>query len=360
MAVAASAAHGQKGPVMAHGAMMAATRARAAAIDRCLDLIPIQFFFGSDSSMAKAARENLDPEKAKRTSQVLIQAAQAESEAAAKSQREKAKQEKKNRKRRATGAAASEEAGDAGSAAEDTPEAARINSRKALHEKLERRIGELREERRKRQSDVDRAKATQVRESRIAAGLPHPKELKAQRLAEKKQAAPAAAAAEEEAVQDEDAADSEPEVGNLTFEPRQGDLPFEAGINRRGSKARKLRSELRKQEKEDRKISKAEARGDVDEVRHNLAMQKAFLRAQGAKVHDDSSKTRKAQKMLDMRKKKGKERREGAVSETKRQQEDKQAKRKDNLAKRTGSKKKNKMRHGFEGKRGGAFINKDK
>jgi len=68
---------------------------------------------------------------------------------AAKSQREKAKQAKKRRKRMAAAAAASEEAGDAGSAAEDTGEAERINSRKALHEKLERRIAELREERRK-------------------------------------------------------------------------------------------------------------------------------------------------------------------------------------------------------------------
>jgi len=319
--------------------------------------IPIQFFLGSDSSLAKAARDSLDPEKAKRTSQVLIEAAQAESEAAAKSQREKAKQEKKRRKRMATAAAASE-AGD--TAAEDTGEAERINSRKALHEKLERRIAELREERRKKQSEIDRAKAAQVRDSRIAAGLPHPKELKAQRLGDKKQAAPAAAgAAEEEVAQDEDADVSETEIGKLTFEPRQGDLPFEAGVNRRGSKARKLRSELRKQEKEERKVSKAEARGDADELRHNLAMQKALMRAQGARVHDDSTKTRKAQKMLDMRKKKSKEKRVEAVSEQKRQQEEKQVKRKENLSKRTSNKKKNKLRHGFEGKRGGAFINKE-
>mmetsp|Transcript_17873 Transcript_17873/g.34852 ORF Transcript_17873/g.34852 Transcript_17873/m.34852 type:complete len:371 (-) Transcript_17873:52-1164(-) len=341
-------------------AMMAATRARAAAIDSYLDMIPIRFFFGTDSSMATAIRENLDPEKAKRTSQMLIEAAQAESEAVAKTKREKAKLDKKDRKRKAKIAAASEEAGDTGAEEPAEAEAERINSRKALHEKLERRISELREERRKKQSEIDKAKAEQVRETRIAAGLPHPKELKAQRLAEKKQAAPAAtAAAEEDVAQDEDVADSEAEVGNLTFEPRQGDLPYEAGVNRRGSKARKLRAELRKQEKEERKVSKAEARGEVDEVRHDLAMQKALMRAQGVKVHDDSSRTRKAQKMMDLRRKKGKEKREEAKRETKQQQEDKQAKRKENLTKRTSNKKKNKLRHGFEGKRGGAFINKD-
>jgi len=340
-------------------AIMATTRARAAAIDRCLDMIPIRFFFGSDGSMAKAARDNLDPEKVKRTSQLLIEAAQAESEANAKIQRQKKKQEKKNRKRKAGAVTASE---DAGSAAEDTAEVERINSRRALHEKLERRIAELREERRKKQSEIDKAKAAQVREARISAGLPHPKELRAKNLAEKQRATPVAVAADEEVAQDddEDGVDSEPEVGNLTFEARQGDLPYEAGLNRRGNKARKLRGELRKQEKEHKKISKAEARGDAEEVRHNIAMEKALLRAQGTKVHDDSSRTRKAQKFFDMKKKKGKEKREEAVSETKRQQEEKQAKRKDNLARRSGNKKKNKLRHGFEGKRGGAFINKDK
>mmetsp|Transcript_51549 Transcript_51549/g.144013 ORF Transcript_51549/g.144013 Transcript_51549/m.144013 type:complete len:251 (+) Transcript_51549:417-1169(+) len=155
-------------------------------------------------------------------------------------------------------------------------------------------------------------------------------------------------------------ADADVEAGRLVFEPRTVELPFHASVGRRGAKVQKLRSALREEEAGLRKLKQAEEAGRGDEMRKELAMQKALMRAKGEKVHDDISKLRKTQKMMDKKKARGKETWAARVDENKKLAEDKQSQRKENLAQKRDGKKKNKGkidgRSGFEGKHSG-YLN---
>jgi len=88
-----------------------------------------------------------------------------------------------------------------------------------------------------------------------------------------------------------------------------------------------------------------------------MAMRKALMRAKGEKVHDDLGRLRKAQKALDLKKKKGKEKWAGRKENDQRLMKEHQDKRNENLQGRR-SKKKQK-RAGFEGKSSG-FLNSEK
>merc|ERR1711920_419531 len=146
------------------------------------------------------------------------------------------------------------------------------------------------------------------------------------------------------------------EVGRLHFEPKKAVLPFEATLGKRGAKVKKLQRELRKTEQEQDRLRRAEAEGHGEEVRRDLAMQKALKRARGEKVHDDTTKLRKAQKTLELKRKRGKDKWDERKEEAKQQQDKHQQERKENLQKRpTKKKNKAKIRMGFEGKSG--FLN---
>lgn len=329
-------------------AMLVETRKRMARINSYLDMIPAQFVLGYDHALIQEAQKNLDPAKAKRTSAMLVEAAlmdvkkdegdqNAGSGAAGSSRTGK----KRKLKQASSAAASSQDWG------EDQP-----NSREELHEKLQRRLAELKEERRKRQSEVDKAKAKAVREAREAESKAQEKVQKVADVARERSWKQRALGPDAE----EEAEDSL-EVGRLVFDPKKASLPFDAEVNRRGSKSRRLRNELRRQEVAGEKLREAEERGEGDDLRRDMGMQKALLRAQGQKVHDDINKLRKAQKAMDMRKKKGRDKREEQKEDVKRQQDEKHERRKENLAKRAGGKKKHR-RSGFEGKRDG-YLNSE-
>lgn len=266
---------------------------------------------GSENPQAQETKSGLDPAKAKSTSQLVAEWAAASGNSASSSSSGAATASSK--RRRHSGASGSD-AGD--------PYRLMAASRAELRAKLEERIAAMREERRRRQSEADRARS---------AGLD-----------------PAAK------VNDKDG----PEAGRLSFEPRQADLPFEVGVGRRGRKVSKLRESLRRNEADAAKLREAEQRGgeEAEQLRKDIAMRKAMARVRGEKVHDDPSKLRKAQKALELKKKKGKDKWASRVESDKQQVEEQQAQRRDNLAKR-GQKKKSK-RNGFEGKRSG-YLNGD-
>merc|ERR1712217_462381 len=97
--------------------------------------------------------------------------------------------------------------------------------------------------------------------------------------------------------------------------------------------------------------------GRGDEARRDIAMEKAMMRARGEKVHDDSSKLRKAQKHLELKRKRGKDKWEDRNEQSKQESDRVQKQRKENLKNRpTKNKTKAKMRMGFEGKKTG-FLN---
>lgn len=301
-------------------AMLAETRRRAGAIDRLVDMIPARFYLGTENEQVLKARPGLDPAKAMPTSRLVMEAAGCAAASAASGS--------SGGKRRQHGERVAETAPPRGAA----------NSRVELHEKLERRIAEMREERRRHQSATDKARAAEAR----AASKPEAQKPRS--------AAPAADAVGVGAL----------EAGRLNFEPRTAALPFEAGVGKRGRKVRQLRAELRKHESEVKRVQGAAARGGEEEsreVRKELALAKALQRARGEKVHDDVDKLRKAQRALEMKKKKGKEKWESRVENEKRLAKEQQAQRGDNLAKRAGGKRKSgKRRCGFEGKHSG-FLN---
>mmetsp|Transcript_29261 Transcript_29261/g.78127 ORF Transcript_29261/g.78127 Transcript_29261/m.78127 type:complete len:316 (-) Transcript_29261:58-1005(-) len=298
-------------------------RRRAAAIDRVMDLIPARFYLGSEIQQVKDARECLDPDKVKSTSALVAEVAAADAVASSSS--------KKGQKRKGR-----REAGDEGRPVASFSAA---NSRTELHQKLERRIEELKEERRRKQSEADKAKNAQAR-------------------AEK--AAPKGSAAEAAPAKRENGHSAETPEVRLSFEPRAAALPFEAGVGRRGRKVQKLRSDLRKREAEAERLRAAESAGEGREVRQELAMRKALLRAKGEKVHDDLGRLRKAQKALDLKKKKGKEKWAERKEHDLRQVKEQQEKRRENLQGRRSKKKEaGKKRAGFEGKSSG-FLNSEK
>jgi len=312
------------------------TLQRSAAIDRYVDLIPARFYLASDNQAVLDAKPGFDPGKVKTTSQIVAEAAVAQSRGddedgqgagtAAGGKMTKAAKRRLQRRGGAKGAAAKP--------------VSDVSSRAELHAKLERRIAELKDERRRRQSEKDKA-ANAARRPADSGAAPLSKQ-------------PGSGGG--------GGGGGGPEAGRLEFSQKESVVPFEAGVGRRGDKVRRLRSELRKQEAEAGKVRRAEAEGRGDEARKDLALQKALKRARGEKVHDDVGKLRKAQKSLEMKRKKGKDKWEQLKKEEKQQKDDKQQKRKENLAKPRGKKAKLRaeQREGFEGKHGASFINSEK
>ncbi|CAK9065134.1 unnamed protein product [Durusdinium trenchii] len=304
-----------------HGdALLEETRLRCQRINHYLDLIPARFYLSHEVAAGNVKAKNkwahLDPFQAKSTTEIL------KSQGGA--QGGKNKNKKKNKKSATRTASSSDPTEPTG--------------RGALVAKLNRRIEELKEERRVRQSNQDKAKAEEIRKGKETTPTSSRKtntlEGKRRKLEE-----------------DPDAA--EPEAGRLSFEA-SGQLPFEAGVGQRGQKVRKLQADLRKQEAQALKLKEAESQGRGEDVRKEFAYQKALQRARGEKVHDDVSKLRKVQKTMEMKKKKGQERWEAKIESDKQKVEEQQAQRKENLKNR-GTKKKTKMqqRMGFEGERTG-------
>lgn len=324
--------------------LMGAARIRAGSIDKYVDMIPARFYLSSEALQAHKPRANLDPAQYKPTSQILVEVLTAEAAAASAGSSSEAKQNKKKEKKRA---AAAERA---------SLEAEGPSSRGDLRTKLEDRINELKEARRQKQSTADKEK--------------HAKEQAAQKQPPREDAAPAAK---------RQRADSSPRTspklspklspkaapilddddvlaGRLSFEPRVGELPFEAQVNKRGHKVKELRSKLRKEETKIRKLDEAEG-DDRDALRTQFALDTALRRARGERVHDDVTRLRKQQKHLEVKKAKGQEKWHYRVEQSQTTMQEAQTKRKENLQAQRGNKKKavkNKARIGFEGKNGAA------
>lgn len=323
-------------------ALLLETRRRAGRIDRMLDMIPARFYLGPESHQLLKSSSSFDPVRAKTTSQLVFEAARAASSAPATAEASSSSQSKKKRKL-ASGAAAP---------------AAEAKDRSDLRKKLETRIAELREERRRKQSALDKAndKAKANGTTETLGQAPKPQQQK--KVASVSSPAAGAADRARQPVADE------VETGRLSFTPSRAELPFDASVGRRGAKVQKMRASLRQEEQSARKVRVAEAQGEGEEARKELALKKALQRARGEKVHDDTGKLRKAQKMMDVKKKRGKEKWDSRVEASKATSNEANLKRRDNLANRGSKKKKlagdkeKLKRDGFEGKRAG-YLNSE-
>lgn len=323
---------GQRSQDESFSVMLAETKLRAARIDAFLDMIPARFYLSSEKAQAQESKHSLDPAKAKSTSQAVMEAAAADADGAFTSEGGSTSSKRRRGAEGEGGEAQGPKSRGAATAAvrgEGQGSSSGASRGTELRARLEERIAKMREERRRRQSQVDKARA---------AGL-EPAE-----------------AARQAGRQVDDG--EEPEVGRLSFEPRSSDLPFEVGVGRRGRKVSKLRESLRRNEADAAKLREAARRGgdEAEQLRKDIAMRKAMARIRGDKVHDDPAKLRKAQKAMELKKKKGKEKWASKMESDKTRVAEQQAQRRENLAKR-GQKKKDK-RHGFEGKRSG-YLNGD-
>jgi len=297
--------------------LMAETRQRAARINRYMDMIPAKFYLGTESLQVQKAR-SLDPERVKSTSQLVVEAAEAE-EAAKNKKNPKEGDKAKNKNKK----------GKEGHKQGHKP-GADVNSRTDLQTKLHDRIAQLREDRKQKQSAADKAKAAaKQKEGKLDKGS-NEKEAANKTTSKAKRAEP-------------NAVGDDLEAGSLNFEPRKSQVPFGADVGLRGAKIKELRKQLRQHDKESAKISRAETEGKGKEIRNELAMQKALKRARGEKVHDDITKLRKSQKRMEGKKKKGKEQWESRAQNLKDQASDRQAKRKENLMAHRSQKKMKKM-----------------
>jgi len=292
-------------------------------------MIPARFYLGSENSQVQKARLTLDPMQAKPTSQLVAEAAAAVATASATASSVSSRKSRRQPKPVAF------------SSLGVMPDP---RSRTELRAKLEQRIAELREERRRKQSAADKARAAEHREARS------------------KQCHPALPQHAEPCSSHASRRDQHEhmEVGQLTFDPRTADIPFDAGIGKRGAKVRQMRRDLLRQQETADQLNTAEREGRGDQLRKDLAFRKSLQRARGEKVHDDPQKLRKAQKVLESKKKKSKENWASRVEADKRQLEEQQRQRRDNLSKRrSGSRKASRRRSGFEGKRS-HFLNAER
>eukprot|EP00747_Dinoflagellata_sp_TGD_P167883 gnl/TRDRNA2_/TRDRNA2_193147_c0_seq1.p1 gnl/TRDRNA2_/TRDRNA2_193147_c0~~gnl/TRDRNA2_/TRDRNA2_193147_c0_seq1.p1 ORF type:complete len:316 (-),score=102.75 gnl/TRDRNA2_/TRDRNA2_193147_c0_seq1:83-1030(-) len=305
--------------------LMAETRKRAARINTFVDMIPARFYLGGEAQellkpSGKQSRDTHDPAKSKSTSQLTAESALAAAAAqAAEKQRSasgtgQGKSRKKKGKRNA-----SKGEGSAGM---------NPDSRSELRAKLQKRIEELRKDRRQKQSEADKLRAQNLAAKSDAKGA------KDGKAATNKTAKPMPNLRKMAAVEED------VEAGRLNFEPNTASLPFEATINRRGTKVQNLRDNLRKEEANRRKLEAAETEDQRRDLKKDMLMSKAMQRARGEKVHDDIHRLRKAQRNLEMSKKKRKKNWEDRIESEKKQMEDKQAKRKENLQNQRSKKKK--------------------
>lgn len=306
-------------------ALLVETRRRAGLIDRYVDMIPARFYLSSEALAAHKPRNGLDPAQYKTTSQLIMEATAAEAEAAKSAKSTSSTQGKAKNKK----AKKEKDAGlESGEDVKEEPQ-----SRADLRKRLEDKIAELKEERRKKQSETDKQAHKADKEKRLREQSAEAAPAKKQRVAS--------------SLPQEDV-----EAGRLDFKPRLADLPFEAQVNRKGNKAKELRGALRKEEAKQRQLDSAKGE-DREALRNEFALDDAMRRARGEKVHDDVSRLRKVQKQMDMKKSKGKEKWQARVEADKKQQEDKQTRRKENLKEQRDKKLKNQPRPGFEGKRPG-------
>lgn len=288
-------------------------------IDSYVDLIPSRYYLNENQQSAlrdddkkKKKRPSYDPALCKTTSQLLAEAggeAQKQS-AASGSKKKKAKKQKFKES----------------SAGEDGL------SRNELREKLQLRIAELKDDRKRKQSERDKAKAKEVRAARGQS----PDEGESKKRKE--------SGVSKTAVVEDDV-----DAGKLDFEPQAAEVPFEATINPRGTKGRKLQQAIRDEEARKRKIAAVAGDAEAESAINNeVRMQRALARARGEKVHDDVSRLRRSQKLNDKKKKKTKEKWNARIDTVEKQMQDKQKTRKENIQKKAKSKKKN--QRGFEGK----------
>mmetsp|Transcript_17050 Transcript_17050/g.39764 ORF Transcript_17050/g.39764 Transcript_17050/m.39764 type:complete len:387 (+) Transcript_17050:105-1265(+) len=355
----------------ARAAMLAETTRRSDALKKYMDLIPSVFYLG------EGAIPTLDPGKAKLTSEMLMEASRT-------TEVEKAKAIKKDKKRKRAKSCDSKDGSQ-----EPPVDTKRAETRAELHRRLQSRIAELKEERRRKQSETDKAKAAEVRARRAEEAKqkaesgeapasngetvpaePQPrKELQTQKpdkaVSHQKAKAPkdrkasaetrpqaqhtppaASPAVERRASSPKPVPKKSPtlkpaeaesiETGRLSFEPKVSDLPFQTG--RSGSKAQHIKKAVRQAEEEERKLSEADEDAKQS-LGQELGMKKALARARGEKVHDDLTKLRKSQKAMDMKKKKSKEKWQARMQDEDRQRKEKQQQRKDNLQERANKKK---------------------
>jgi len=335
-------------------ALLVETRRRAGRINRYVDMIPARFYLSSEALQAHKPRTGLDPAQYKPTSELLVEVLRASAEASAGSSQGSSSMKKKAKKQLNTPVGDVE----ASSSSAD------------LRKKLERRIGELKEERKRKQSEKDRAKhVAEKTKSPAAAEAKHLAEKGAKHVAEKatnnnhgreeKEADLANPKKQRRSEATTSVGEDDVEAGRLSFVPKTSDLPFEARVNSRGHKVRELRTALRKEEGKKRQLDGVDDQEEREEMRKNFAMDAAMRRARGEKVHDDVGRLRKAQKMLETRKSKGKEKWDARVEINSKLAQEVQSKRKDNLKNRRSSKKDAaKARAGFEGKKSG-YLNEE-
>mmetsp|Transcript_51549 Transcript_51549/g.144015 ORF Transcript_51549/g.144015 Transcript_51549/m.144015 type:complete len:186 (+) Transcript_51549:119-676(+) len=146
----------------ADGDLLAETRRRSSSINFLVDMIPARFYLTGDFDKLLKSSTTLDPARTKSTSQLVEEAAVAAGGVGSSVSSTGGAFGNKNLTRK------KKEKNGTGGGGERAPADAR--SRLELREKLERRILELREERRQRQSAADKAKAAEVRAKREAAG----------------------------------------------------------------------------------------------------------------------------------------------------------------------------------------------
>merc|ERR1712137_918320 len=211
------------------------------------------------------------------------------------------------------------------------PEIKKSGDRTELQKKLERRIIELKEERRKTQSVQDKEKAAKAREARIL-------EFKRQ---------------QKEGV----VGDGTAKVGKITASVRPSEVAHAIEKNPKGERVRRLESQLRKEDSEKVRLEQA-GEDERDDMERDFAMDAAVARARGEKVYDDVNKLRKGAKLRERKKVKGIAKWKDRVDLKQQYQDDRVSRRHDNLQKRVARKKgRKKQRGGFEGKHNG-YLNK--
>jgi hypothetical protein len=320
----------------------------ATRIDSYVNLIPPRYYLNENQQDALKEGENnktkkkksmYDPALCKTTSQLLAELGGAQKQSSGSSSKKKNGKKQKVKESFGEGL-----------------------SRNELRDKLQLRIAELKDERRRRQSEKDKNKAKEIREARAANGQPVKERASAPSKAAREQTSETGQSKKrkEVGVPRNAVVEDDIDTGKLDFEPQAADVPFEATVNPKGTKGAKLQKAIREEEARKRKI--AEVAGDSEAeaaINNELQMKRALARARGEKVHDDVSRLRKSQKINDKKKKKTKEKWNARIETVEKAIQDKQKTRKENIQKKVQSKKKNRdAKRGFEGKVEG-YLNKE-
>lgn len=279
------------------------TRQRAIMIDGILDRINPTVVLGDD--WPRDWKYPFDPTKSKTTSQLAVYTA------------------------KATVAAAKQRRKELGHVLPDLTQS--VGNRSDLQKKLDRRILELKEDRRKMQSEKDKEIAVQIREARLL-------EFKRRQM---------------EGV----LGDGTAELGRITTTVRPAEVAHAIEKNPKGEKTRRLQTQLRKGD--NKKVRLEKATGDErDDLEKDFEMEAAVARARGEKVYDDIAKLRKGNRQKERKKVRGIAKWKDRLDLQEQYQGLRTQKRQENLQKRIDRKKgKRLQRSGFEGKHGD-FLNK--